>query len=110
MDKKTIRDIDVYGKKVLLRVDYNVPIKDGVITDDTRMTESLPTIKYLLDNGASVILCSHVGRPEGEFVKKYSLYPVAKHLGELLDMKVKFAKDVIGDDACKKCIYFVFIL
>ena len=103
MDKKTIRDIDVYGKKVLLRVDYNVPIKDGVITDDTRMTESLPTIKYLLDNGASVILCSHLGRPEGEFVKKYSLYPVAKHLSELLDMKVKFAKDVIGDDALKKC-------
>ncbi|MBR4745199.1 MAG: phosphoglycerate kinase [Clostridia bacterium] len=103
MNKKTIEDIDVYGKKVLLRVDYNVPLKDGVITDDTRITESLPTIKYLLEHGASVILCSHLGRPEGEFVKKYSLYPVAKHLGELLGIKVKFAKDVIGDDACKKC-------
>ena len=100
--KKTVRDLDVYGKKVLVRVDYNVPLKDGVITDDTRIVESLPTVKYLLDNGASVILCSHLGRPDGNYVKKLSMYPVAKRLGELLGTKVVFAKDVVGADAQAK--------
>ncbi len=102
MDKKTLDCVDVYGRKVLVRVDYNVPVKDGVIEDDTRIRESLPTIKYLLDKGASVILCSHLGRPDGKVVKKFSLHPVAKHLSELLGTKVIFAKDVAGEDCVKK--------
>lgn len=103
MNKKTLLDIDVYGKKVLLRVDYNVPIKDGKITDDTRITESLNTVKYLLEKGASVVLMSHLGRPDGEVVKKYSLKPVCQRLQELLpNTKIVMAKDVVGDDAIKK--------
>lgn len=101
MDKKTIRDIDVYNKKVLLRVDFNVPLKDGVITDDNRIKEELPTIKYLLDNGASVIVMSHLGRPEGEVNLKYSLKPTAVRLSEYLAKEVKFAEDCIGEDAVK---------
>lgn len=101
MDKKTIRDIDVYNKKVLLRVDFNVPLKDGVITDDNRIKEELPTIKYLLDNGASVIIMSHLGRPEGEVNLKYSLKPTAVRLAEYLAREVKFAEDCIGEDAVK---------
>lgn len=101
--KKTLLDIDVYGKKVLLRVDFNVPIKDGKITDDTRIVESLDTIKYLLDKGASIIIMSHLGRPDGEVVKKYSLKPVYERLQELLpNTKIHMAKDVVGDDAHKK--------
>lgn len=101
--KKTLLDIDVYGKKVLLRVDFNVPIKDGKITDDTRIVESLDTIKYLLDKGASIIIMSHLGRPDGEVVKKYSLKPVYERLQELLPTtKIHMAKDVVGDDAHKK--------
>ncbi len=101
--KKTLLDIDVYGKKVLLRVDYNVPIKDGVIGDDTRIVESLDTIKYLLDKGASVVVMSHLGRPDGEVVKKYSLRPVYERLQKLLpNVKIHMAKDVVGDDAVKK--------
>ena len=99
MDKKTIRDIDVAGKKVIVRVDFNVPLKDGVITDETRIQAALPTIKYLLDQNAKVILCSHLGRPKGEFNPEYSLAPVAKRLQELLPNKVVFAKDVIGESA-----------
>lgn len=103
MDKKNLLDIDVYGKKVLLRVDYNVPIKNGVITDDTRITESLATVKYLLEKGASVIAMSHLGRPDGEVVKKYSLKPVYQKLQELLpNTKIVMAKDVVGEDAVKK--------
>ncbi|MBR2467632.1 MAG: phosphoglycerate kinase [Clostridia bacterium] len=101
MDKKTIKDIDVYNKKVLLRVDFNVPVKDGVITDDNRIKEELPTIKYLLDNGASVICMSHLGRPEGEVNLKYTLKPTAVRLGEYLGKEVKFAEDCIGKDAVK---------
>lgn len=101
MDKKTIRDIDVYNKKVLLRVDFNVPLKDGVITDDNRIKEELPTIKYLLDNGASVILMSHLGRPEGEVNLKYSLKPTAVRLGEYLGKEVLFADDCVGANTTK---------
>ena len=85
MDKKTIRDLDVAGQKVLVRVDFNVPFDDaGNISDDTRIRASLDTIKYLLDNDAAVICMAHLGRPKGEVNPKYSLAPVAKHLGKLL--------------------------
>ena len=103
MNKKTIKDIDVYDKTVLVRVDFNVPVIDGKITDDNRIVEALPTIKYLLDKGAGVILMSHLGRPEGKVDKKYSLKVVAKRLQELLpDVKVIMAKDVTGKDATEK--------
>ena len=99
MGKVTIRDIDVFEKKVLLRADFNVPMKDGVITDDNRIKEELPTINYLLEKGASLIICSHLGRPEGEFNSKYSLKPVAVRLSELLNKPVIMSSDVIGKDA-----------
>lgn len=98
-NKKTIRDIDAKGKKVLVRVDFNVPTKDGVVGDDTRIQAALPTIKYLLDQGAAVILCSHLGRPKGEVNEKYSMKPVAEHLSKVLGMKVAFATDCIGPAA-----------
>lgn len=102
MNKKTIEDIEVNGKKVLIRCDFNVPQdENGNITDDRRIQAALPTIKYLLDNNAKVILCSHLGRPKGEFNMKYSLAPVAKRLSELLGFEVKLAKDVVGEDAQK---------
>ena len=101
-NKKTVEDIDVHGKKVLVRCDFNVPLKDGVITDDKRIVGALPTIKYLMEHGAAVILCSHLGRPKGEFNMKYSLAPVAKRLSELLGCDVPLASDVIGDDAKAK--------
>ena len=103
MNKKTIEDIDVSGKRVLVRCDFNVPLDGTKITDDTRIVAALPTIKYLLDHNAAVILCSHLGRPKGEFNMKYSLAPVAARLSEKLDKKVVLAKDVIGEDA-KKCV------
>ena len=102
MGKVTIRDIDVRDKKVLLRADFNVPMKEGVITDDNRIKEELPTINYLLEKGAAVIVCSHLGRPEGKVDKKYSLAPVAVRLAELLGRPVIMAEDVIGKDATKK--------
>ena len=98
-NKKNIEDINVAGKKVLVRCDFNVPLKDGVITSDKRIVEAIPTIKYLLDQGAKVILCSHMGKPKGEVVAKYSLAPVAVRLTELLGKEVKLAKDTIGPDA-----------
>ncbi|MCQ2426654.1 MAG: phosphoglycerate kinase [Lachnospiraceae bacterium] len=101
-NKKTIEDIEVSGKKVLVRCDFNVPMKDDVITDDKRIVEALPTIKYLKNHGARVILCSHMGRPKGEFNMKYSLAPVAARLSELLACEVVLAKDVIGEDAKAK--------
>ncbi len=102
MEKKTLKDIDVYEKKVLIRVDFNVPIVDGKITDDNRIKEALPTINYVLDNGGAVILMSHLGRPDGKVVEKYSLKPVAVRLEELLKKPVIMAKDVVGTDAKSK--------
>ena len=101
MSKKTVRDIDVAGKKVLVRCDFNVPIdsQTGKITDNRRIRAAIPTIQYLLDNNAKVILCSHLGRPKGEVNPKYSLKPVAEELSKLLGKEVKLAKDVIGPDA-----------
>ena len=100
MDKKTVRDLDVAGKKVLVRVDFNVPLNDkGEITDDTRITASLPTIQYLLEQKAAVILMAHLGRPKGQVKPELSLAPVAKHLGKLLGKKILFAPDCIGEAA-----------
>ena len=101
-NKKTVEDIEVKGKKVLARCDFNVPLDGKTITDAKRIREALPTIKYLSDNGARVILCSHLGRPKGEFNPKYSLAPVAEKLSELLGKPVVFANDVIGEDAKAK--------
>ena len=99
LNKKTVEDIQVSGKRVLVRCDFNVPLKDGVITSDKRIVSSLPTIKYLLDNNAKVILCSHLGRPKGEVVPEFSLAPVAARLSELLGKEVKMAADVVGESA-----------
>ena len=103
-NKKTIYDVDVKGKKVLLRCDFNVPQnkETGEITSDKRIVAALPTIKYLLDNGAAVIACSHLGKPKGEWKTKLTLAPVAKRLSELLGQEVIFAKDIIGEDAQAK--------
>jgi len=102
LNKKTIEDINPESKKVLVRCDFNVPITDGRIDDDKRIAESLPTIKYLAGKGAKVILCSHLGRPKGEFNMKYSLKIVADKLSELLGKEVVMANDVIGEDAKSK--------
>lgn len=103
LSKKTIEDIDVKGKKVLARCDFNVPLKDGEITNDKRIVAALPTIKYLVDNGAKVILCSHLGRPKGEYKPEFSLKPVAARLSEYLKQDVKLAEDeeVVGENAKK---------
>ena len=95
-NKKMVTDFDVKGKKVLVRVDFNVPLKDGKVADDTRIKAALPTINYLLENGAAVILCSHLGRPKGEVNPEFSLKPVADYLGGLIAAPVKFAADCIG--------------
>jgi phosphoglycerate kinase len=100
-NKKMVTDLDVKGKKVLVRVDFNVPIDNGKVGDDTRIQAALPTIKYLLKNGAAVILCSHLGRPKAEFDPRLSLKPVAEYLDTLLDAPVKFAEDCIGEAAEK---------
>jgi phosphoglycerate kinase len=102
MSKKTIKQLDLKGRRVLMRVDFNVPIKGGVIKDDTRIRASLPTIQYALDHGAvAVILCSHLGRPKGKPNPEYSLKPVAARLGELLERPVVFADDCVGEAARK---------
>ncbi|MBQ1217327.1 MAG: phosphoglycerate kinase [Clostridia bacterium] len=101
-NKKNVEDIAVAGKTVLVRCDFNVPLKDGVITSDKRIVEALPTIKYLMGQGAKVILCSHMGKPKGEVVAKYSLAPVAARLTELLGVNVPLAADTIGADAKAK--------
>lgn len=102
-NKKTIEDVIVKGKKVLVRCDFNVPIVDGSITDENRLLGALPTIKYLIDNGGKVILCSHLGKPKGEPKKELSLEPIAKRLSELLSIEVKFADDnnVVGENAIR---------
>ncbi|MGN1296983.1 MAG: phosphoglycerate kinase [Clostridia bacterium] len=103
MNKQTVKDIDLKGKKVLVRCDFNVPMdEEKNITDNTRIVAALPTIKYLLENECSVILCSHLGRPKGEFKPEFSLKPVAKELSKLLGKEVIMAEDVIGEDATKK--------
>ena len=98
-DKKMVTDLDVAGKKVLVRVDFNVPIKEGKIKDDTRITSALPTINYLLEHGAAVILMSHLGRPKGQPNLEYSMKPVADHLAKLVAAPVKFAEDCRGEIA-----------
>ena len=97
MPKLSLRDLDVSEKEVLMRVDFNVPLKDGAITDDTRITAALGSIKHLLDGGAKLVLCSHLGRPKGERNPEFSLKPVAARLGELLGQEVAFSDDCIGE-------------
>ena len=101
LNKKTVRDFDVKGKKVLVRVDFNVPLKDGVISDDTRIKAALPTIEYLIEKGSAVILASHLGRPGGEVKPEFSLKTVANYLDSLLEAKVYFCEDCIGEKANK---------
>lgn len=98
-NKKTVKDIDVKGKKVLVRVDFNVPLKEGVVKDDTRIQAALPTLNYLLDEGAALILCSHLGRPKGSPMPEYSMKPVAEYLGKVMGKEVKFAEDTVGPAA-----------
>jgi phosphoglycerate kinase len=98
-NKKTVKDIDVKGKRVLVRVDYNVPIKEGKVGDDTRIRAAMPTLNYLLDHGSAVILFSHLGRPKGGPDPKYSMRPVAEHLSGLLGKPVAFAEDCVGPAA-----------
>ena len=99
MTKYSIRDLPIGGRVVFIRVDFNVPIKDGRIKDDTRITAALPTLKYALDAGATVVLASHLGRPKGKPTAEYSLKPVADHLAALLGRPVRFATDCIGTPA-----------
>ena len=99
MPKLSIRDLDIAGKKVFIRVDFNVPLENGTVTDDTRITAAIPTIQFAVDKGARIILASHLGRPKGQKNPKYSLKPVAEHLSKVLGLPVAFAQDCIGDAA-----------
>jgi phosphoglycerate kinase len=102
MNKKTVKDVDLKGKRVLMRVDFNVPIKNGEITDDTRIRASLPSIRYALDQGVkTLILCSHLGRPKGKPAAEFSLKPVADRLAKLIGRPVTFAGDCVGEPAKK---------
>lgn len=96
INKKTVKDIDLKGQRVVMRVDFNVPLKDGVVKDDTRIKAALPTIKYILEQGASLVLLTHLGRPKGEAVPEFSVKPAADRLSELLGKEVKFANDCVG--------------
>jgi phosphoglycerate kinase len=102
MAKLSIRDLELRGQRVFIRVDFNVPIKDGQVEDDTRIRATIPTIKYATEHGARVILTSHLGRPKGQRVEKYSLRPVAEHLSTLLNQPIAFADDCIGEDTIAK--------
>src|SRR5512136_2436947 len=99
MNKKTVKDIDLKGKRVLMRVDFNVPMDKGVVTDDKRIRAALPTIKYVLEQGASLVLMSHLGRPKGAgFDPEFTLKPAAEKLAELLGKPVKMAADCVGPE------------
>src|SRR3954453_7684591 len=99
MNKLSIKDLDLKGKRVFIRVDFNVPIKEGKVEDDTRIRAALPSIQYATGQGARVILASHLGRPKGQRNEKYSLRPVAEHLSEVLGKPVAFAEDCVGEKA-----------
>lgn len=99
MNKLSIKDLELDGKRIFLRVDFNVPIKDGVVEDDTRIRAAIPTIKYAQEHGARLVVASHLGRPKGQRVDKYSLKPVAEHLSKVLGQPVQFANDCVGDEA-----------
>ena len=103
MAKLFIEDLNVAGKRVFVRVDFNVPVKDGVVEDDKRIVAALPTIKYLLEKGASVVIASHLGRPDGKVKPEFSLAPVAKKLSEHLGKDVKFLKDCVGPEVEATC-------
>ena len=98
LTKKTVKDIDLKGKRVVMRVDFNVPIKDGQVADDTRIVKAMPTIKYVVENGASLVILSHLGRPKGEVKPEFSLKPAADHLAKLMGQEIKMASDCIGAD------------
>jgi phosphoglycerate kinase len=99
LTKKTVKDIDLKGKRVVMRVDFNVPINNGEVADDTRIVKAIPTIKYITDMGASLVILSHLGRPKGEVKAQFSLKPAADHLGKLLNKEIKMSSDCIGEEA-----------